>query len=325
MIRIATIGRGNIVDCFIKGLKQTGRFSLDAVYSRDEKTGREFALKHGAQKVYTSLQELANDKEIDAVYIASPNVCHAPQSEILLKGGKHILCEKPIAVSSAEYIKTKSLADSLGLIYMEAIIPRYVKNHDTVLNAVKQIGNIAMAKIDYCQLTSRYESLMKGEHINIFDMSLAAGTLMDLGIYPVYAACDLLGVPENIKASASILENGADGSGVAIFDYGTFTASVSYSKVGQSMAPSEIIGDKGSVIIEKIGLYQGAYLLKDGQKTPLFEETVKDRLMSMEAESFADFIKGENTELYKKASELCLNVHKCMDEIKKDAEIKYNY
>ena len=325
MIRIATIGRGPIVDCFIKGLKQTERFSLDAVYSRDEATGKEFALKHGAKKVYTNLLDLANDKEIDAVYIASPNVCHAPQSEILLKGGKHVLCEKPIAVSQAEYIKTKALADSLGLIYMEAIIPRFVENHDAVVNAVKEIGNIAMAKIDYCQLTSRYEKLLKGEHINIFDMSLAAGTLMDLGIYCVYAACDLLGVPNEIKASASILQNGADGSGVAIFDYGTFTAAISYSKVGQSMAPCEIIGDKGSVIIEKIGLYQGAYLLKDGRKIPLFEETDKDKLMSMEAESFADFINGENLDLYKKASELCNNVHQCMDKIKADAKIKYTY
>ncbi len=325
MIRIATIGRGPIVDCFISGLKLTNRFSLEAVYSRDELAGREFAEKHGAKKVYTDLYELANDKDIDAVYIASPNVCHAPQSEILLKGGKHIICEKPIAVSQAEYIKTKALADDLGLIYIEAIIPRYVQNHDAVLNAVKEIGNIAMAKIDYCQLTSRYERLLRGEHINIFDMSLAAGTLMDIGIYCVYAACDLLGVPKDIKASASILQNGADGSGTAIFDYGTFTAAVTYSKVGQSMAPCEIIGDKGSVIIEKIGLYQGAYLLKDGQKIPLSEDTPKDRLMSMEAESFADFVEGNNLELYKSASELCLNVHKCMDKIKADAKIKYTY
>ncbi len=325
MIRLATIGRGPIVDCFINGLKHTDKFSLEAVYSRNEQSGRIFAEKYGAKKVYTDLNDLANDKDIDAVYIASPNVCHAPQSEILLRGGKHILCEKPIAVSSEEYIKTKELADSLNLIYMEAIIPRYVENRESIIKAVKEIGNIAMAKIDYCQLTSRYEKLLRGEHINIFDMSLAAGTLMDIGVYCVYAACDLLGVPNDIKASASILQNGADGSGTAIFDYGTFTAAVTYSKVGQSMAPCEIIGDKGSVIIEKIGLYQGAYLLKDGQKTPLYEETKKDKLMSMEATYFADFIEGKQLNVYEEASELCINVHKCMDKIKAEAKIKYTY
>ena len=325
MIKIATIGRGPIVDCFLNGLKQTERFSLDAVYSRNEEDGKAFAQKHGAKKVYTDLNDLANDKDIDAVYIASPNVFHAPQSEILIKGGKHILCEKPIAVSSEEYLKTKSLADNSGLIYMEAIIPRYVESRENIVNAVKKIGNIAMAKIDYCQLTSRYERLLKGEHINIFDMSLAAGSLMDIGVYCVYAAVDLLGVPKDIKATSYTLQNGADGGGTAIFDYETFTASVTYSKVGQSMAPCEIIGDKGSVIIEKIGLYQGAYLLKNGQKIPLSEETKKDKLMSMEAENFADFIEGKKLDIYENASNLCLNVHKCMDKIKKQANIKYTY
>lgn len=325
MIRLATVGRGPIVDCFIAGAKLTGRFSLDAVYSRNEESGREFAKKHGADKVYTDLSDLANDCEIDAVYVASPNICHAPQCEILLKGGKHVICEKPIAVSSDEYVKTKALADSLGLIYMEAIIPRFVDNHDTVVDAVKQIGNIAMAKIDYCQLTSRYEKLMKGEQVNIFDMSLAAGGLMDIGVYCVYAAVDLLGAPNSIKAEASFLNNGADSGGTAVFSYDTFTAAVTYSKVGQSMAPCEIIGDKGSVIIEKIGLYQGAYLFKDGEKTPLFEELPKENLMGMEATALADFIEGKRLDVYESASELCLNVHKCMDIIKKDANIKYTY
>ena len=325
MIRLATIGRGPIVDCFLNGLNHTDKYTLEAVYSRNKEDGKAFAEKHGAKKVYTDLSDLANDKDIDAVYIASPNVFHAPQSEILLKGGKHILCEKPIAVSSEEYLKTKSLADSLGLIYMEAIIPRYVESRENIVNAVKEIGSIAMAKIDYCQLTSRYERLLKGEHINIFDMSLAAGSLMDIGVYCVYAACDLLGVPKDIKATSYTLKNGADGGGTAIFDYGTFTAAVTYSKVGQSMVPCEIIGDKGSVIIEKIGLYQGAYLLKDGQKIPLLEETKKDKLMSMEAVYFADFIEGKKLDIYEKSSELCLNVHKCMDKIKKQADIKYTY
>lgn len=324
MIRLATIGRGPIVDIFIAGAKLTGEFSLEAVYSRNYESGKEFALKHGAKKVYNNLQDLANDTEIDAVYVASPNVCHAFQSEILLKGGKHVICEKPIAVSLEEYQNVKNIADSLGLIYMEAIIPRFVENHDKILQSIKRIGNIAMAKIDYCQLTSRYEKLQKGEKVNIFDMSLAAGALMDIGVYCVYAAVDLLGMPNSIKAEASFLENGADSGGTAIFEYDSFTAAITYSKVGQSRVACEIIGDLGSVIIEKIGLYQGAYLLINGEKIPLFKELPKENLMGMEAKSLADFIKGKRLEVYRESSELCKNVHTCMDIIKSKANIKYN-
>ena len=183
MIKYAVIGRGKIVDSYIKGAAMTGCFELVAVYSRTEDTGKEYAHKHGCEKVYTDLQELAADEEIEAVYIASPNSCHVWQSEVLLKGGKHVICEKPIVSSAQEYIRLKGLADSLGLIYMEAIIPRYVRGRRAIKDAIGKIGRIAMARIDYCHLSSRYDAFMRGEQVNIFDMSLSAGTLNDLGIY----------------------------------------------------------------------------------------------------------------------------------------------
>lgn len=323
MIKYATIGRGVIVDCYIKGTALTKEFSLEAVYSRNSETGREYAEKWGCKKVYTDLESLAADPEIEAVYIASPNSCHGYQSEIMLNSGKHVICEKPITTSAKEYKRLKALADSKGLIYMEAIIPLYVDSRAEIKNAIGKIGKISMAKLDFGQLTSRYESLIKGEHVNIFDMSLHAGTLMDLGIYCVYAAVDLLGIPQGIKASASYLENGADGSGAAVFDYGSFTAALTYSKVGQSVTHSEITGDKGAVTVERIGLYSGARFWQNGEEIPLGEMQNKEQLMSCEAKAFAQFIKGENKELYAENSETCYNVHKCMDAIKKSADIKY--
>lgn len=320
MIKYAVIGRGKIVDSYIKGAAMTGCFELAAVYSRAEDTGREYAHKHGCKKVYTDLQELAADQEIEAVYIASPNGCHVWQSEDLLKGGKHVICEKPIVTSAQEYTRLKGLADSLGLIYMEAIIPRYVRGRRAIKEAIGKIGRIAMARIDYCQLSSRYDAFMRGEQVNIFDMSLSAGTLNDLGIYCVYAAVDLLGVPKDIKTFASLLYNEADGSGCAILEYDDFLAALTYSKVGQSVSPSEIIGDKGSVVIEKVGLYLGVYLVQDGQKILLFEDENKETLMSREAIAFADYINGKRMEEYAEASRLCLDVHTCMDKIRRNSD-----
>ena len=324
MIKYAVIGRGKIADQYIEGAKLSGRFELAAVYSREFETGEQYAKKHGVTKVYTQLNELIDDKEIDAVYIASPNICHEWQSEMLLKGGKHVICEKPIVTSAKESQRLKDLADSLGLVYMEAIIPIYGKSRKRIKDAIKVVGDIALARIDYCQLSSRYEKLVKGEHVNIFDMSLAAGTLMDLGVYCVYATVDLFGMPNNIKASASYLKNGADGSGSAIFEYDTFSVILSYSKVGQSMAPSEIVGDKGSIVIDRIGLYMGAYLVQKDERISLYDEEVKEKLMSYEATAFAKYIVGEELEEYDANSQLCLAVHSCMDEIKRVAGIKYS-
>ena len=323
MIKYATIGRGSIAETFIEGARLTGRFSLEAVYSRNEETGREFAEKYGAKKVYTTLHDLCSDEEIEAVYIASPNSCHFEQSKALLLSGKHVICEKPITTNAKAYALLKDIADSEGLIYMEAIIPIYTKFREALKDALGEIGRISIARLNFSQRSSRLDAFLAGEKVNIFDMSLQAGTLMDLGIYCVYAAVDLLGMPKSITASASYLRGGADGAGAAIFDYGDFTAVLSYSKTGQTVLGSEIIGDKGSLVIDRIGLYAEARLVKDGKTTDLTPFTDKPELMGMEASAFADFIEGKDLEKYEAASRLCIDVHTCMDEIKKSANIIY--
>lgn len=323
MIKYATIGTSLIAEQFVTGANATGRLQLAAVYSRRSDTGLAFAKKFGCNKVYTSLGNLADDDNIDAVYVASPNVFHAQQSEFLLNAGKHIICEKPITTSSEEYKRLKMLADKKGLVYIEAIIPIYNPSRLRIKNAIKEIGNISMAKIDYCQRSSRYDRFMRGEHVNIFDMSLHAGTLMDLGVYCIYAAIDLFGMPNSIKASANFLSNGADGSGIAIFEYDKFSAALTYSKTGQSVAPTEIVGDSGSVIMETAVYYQDAYLVKQGEKAPLFDDVNKEILMGCEASAFCDFINGDRLDEYKMNSEITLNVHICMDKIKQEASIVY--
>ena len=323
MIKYATIGTSFIAEQFVTGAKATGRLQLAAVYSRKLDTGRNFGGKFGCDKVYTSLENLANDGEIDAVYVASPNAFHAEQSELLLKAGKHVICEKPITTSAEEYAHLKKLADSKGLIYIEAMIPIYNPSRPRIKAALSEIGNLAMAKIDYCQRSSRYDRFISGEHVNIFDMSLHAGTLMDLGVYCVYAAIDLFGMPNNIKATASFLNNGADGSGVAIFEYDKFSACLTYSKTGQSVAPTEIVGDSGSVIMETAVYYQDAYLVKGDNKLPLFDDVSKETLMGYEAEAFCDFIAGNRLEEYQVNNDICFKVHTCMDKIKQEANIVY--
>lgn len=324
MIKFATIGTSLIAEQFVTGANATGRLTLGAVYSRRCDTGLAFAQKFGCEKVYTNLQDLADDTAIDAVYVASPNVFHAMQSEFLLNAGKHIICEKPITTSAAEYSRLKALADKKGLIYIEAIIPIYNKSRERIKAALSEIGNISMAKIDYCQRSSRYDRFMRGEQVNIFDMSLCAGTLMDLGVYCVYAACDLFGVPNNIQATANFLKGGADGSGIAIFEYDNFSAALTYSKTGQSTSPTEIVGDGGSVIMETAVYYQDAYLVKGGQKTPLFDSVSKETLMGYEAIALCDYIEGNRIDEYNKNSEICFSVHTCMDTIKQKAKIRYD-
>lgn len=325
MIRLGTVGTSAICEEFLSGAKLTGRFRLSAVYSRSYETGIAFGRKHGCETVFCDISEMAASDSIDAVYIASPNSCHYIQSKCFLENGKHVICEKPIASSYAEYAELKQTADSKGLIYTEAIIPPHTKQYNAVRSAFCEIGKPVAARLDFSKRSSRYDDFLAGRHVNIFDMSLMAGTLMDLGVYCVYAAVDFFGMPEKITSSAHFLPNGADSSGTAVFDYDGFSAVLTYSKIADSAIKSEIIGSEGTLKIQSVSQYTGVTLVKGGSEKEIIGFPTRAELMSGEAERFADFAekRRESEKSYEKASKMCCDVHRCMDEIKKKANIKY--
>lgn len=326
MIRLGTVGTSGICDSFLEGAALTNKFSLAAIYSRKIETGAIFGRKHQCDKIFTNLKEMAESDLIDAVYIATPNLFHWEQSRLFLQNGKHVICEKPIVTNANEYEELKALADRKGLIYMEAIIPRHIKTYKSVKSALSKIGKIKDADIKYLQRSSRMDAFLRGEHVNIFDMSLHAGALMDLGVYCVYGAVDLLGAPNGITADKILLSNGADGEGSAVFYYDDFKAKLTYSKTRDGYSQSVIKGEKGSLTIDMISQYTGV-TLKTGEEETIIAKTLsKAQQMRGEAERFADYILDfkTNKEDYERAGELCLLVHKSMDEIKKSANLSYD-
>ena len=326
MIKLATIGTSDICNSFLEGTKLIDDFDIEAVFSRNLKTGQDFQNRHGAKRVFTDLEQMAKDKGIDAVYIASPNACHFWQSKLFLENKKHVICEKPITTSAEEYIALKKIADENGVIYMEAIISRHNPKYSDIKNALMSIGKIKSADIKFHQRSSRLDAFLSGEKVNIFDMSLKAGTLMDIGVYCVYAAVDFFGLPKSANAESELLYNGADGSGKATLNYGDFNANLSYSKIEQCDEPSVIVGEKGVLKIDKISQYAGVHLLKDGCDTKLTDHLTKPQQMSSEAKHFAEYILyPEKTKAeYDAISDLCFKVHTTMDSIKKAAKLKYN-
>lgn len=322
MLKLATIGTSTIAKCFMSAVALSDEFTHYAIYSRKHETGLEFGKISGCTNIFTDLCEMAQS-DIDCVYIASPNRLHYEQSKLFLENGKHVICEKPITSNLAQYKELKALADSKNLIYMEAIMSTHSPSYASIHDALKELGNISMARIDFCQRSSRLDNFYKGIPQNIFDMNLHAGTLMDLGVYCVYAACDMFGMPESITATANYFDNGADCSGSAIFSYKGFPAVLSYAKNGQSKIGCEIIGDSGTLVIGSISQYINAVLIKNGEETVICPSIEKPEVMLGEVEAFAGFIKNNGGEDYDRISALCSKVHSCMDMIKASAGIKY--
>ena len=109
-MRIGTIGSGFIVEFILKNVQKTEGIFCEAVYSRTEEKGRALADKFGVQKVYTDLDAMCADPDIDFIYIASPNSLHFAHAKKALNAGKHVLCEKPFVPTAAEARELIALA-----------------------------------------------------------------------------------------------------------------------------------------------------------------------------------------------------------------------
>lgn len=293
-IRFAIVGTNFISDRFAEAVEASGCAEIVAVFSRKLDTGRHFADKYGIKKVYSDYSAMLLDGDIDAVYIASPTLCHKDHAEAALMADKHVLCEKMITTTESELSSLIDLARSRGLILLEAMRPDFDPAYDALRSAVTQIGRIRRATLEFCQYSSRYDKFLAGEVLNAFDPKMKNSALADIGIYPLHLAVSLFGRPQSLSASAVFLDNGFEGSGSITLDYGDKLCQVIYSKITDSVNPSVIEGEGGSVTIDKINAPTRITLrLRGGEAVDLPIDSAANNLV-YEVEAFARMISGES-------------------------------
>ena len=251
-IRFGVIGTNNISDWVIAGGRQDERFELVAVCSRTQERADEFAAKHNIPHTFTSLEEMAKSPLIDAVYIATPNYVHAEQSILCMNHGKHVLCEKPFASNAREAKQMIEAARRNQVTLMEAMISTLNPNFLIAKDKLKDLGTIRRYFASYCQYSSRYDKFKEGIILNAFKPELSNGAVMDIGIYTIYPMVALFGKPQKIEAQGIILHTGADGQGAVNFQYDGMNATVLYSKIANSALPTEIEGEAGNLLLDKI-------------------------------------------------------------------------
>ncbi|MBQ2780368.1 MAG: Gfo/Idh/MocA family oxidoreductase [Clostridia bacterium] len=324
MKKFATIGRGFIVDAFIESAKSTGLWQLDAVYSRSLDSGKSYADRHGAKKVYTDLVSLAADPDIDGVYVASPNALHVEQCRFLMEAGKHILCEKPLAARADEVIELQELAAAKSVVYLEAIMYMHTPLRQALRQAVGACGQIFTARLDFSKRSAHYDAYLRGETPNIFNPALETGALMDLGIYTVYPALDLFGMPQKISADASLLRTGADGAGCAVLSYPDKQVVLTYAKTAQCIIGSEIVGQEGTVTFGTISQLQDICLYpRNGAAMAVAENETRLQLMAHEAENWYRFIEDPTDASYADCKRLALQTATVMEEIRRQAGVRF--
>ena len=154
-IKFATIGTSKITKTFLSAASNVPGFKLEATYSRNIKNAIEFGTPYNVTKFYDSLKALAEDRTIDAVYIASPNAFHCSQAIQMMKAGKHVLCEKSLASNKKEAEEMFRTAAENNVILLEAMRPVFDPGMDAVKASLNKLGVIRRATLNYCQYSSR--------------------------------------------------------------------------------------------------------------------------------------------------------------------------
>lgn len=320
-IEFAVIGTNVITDKFLEAAKTVEDFHLKGVYSRSKEKALAYAQKHGAELIFDDLDELAACDEIAAVYIASPNSFHAPQSIQMLKAKKHVLCEKPIASNSKELTKMKETALENNVILLEALRSEFSPGFAAIKENMYKLGTIRRVSFQYCQYSSRYDKFKQGIIENAFNPEFSNGALMDIGVYCVHPMIALFGKPDTVISSSLKLSNGVDGAGTILLEYEEMQGELLYSKITNSKVPSQIQGENGSMVIQEIQNPEIVTIYYKNGETEQLDIPKVDNNMFYETEAFIRLIEEkEFNHDYLKNSLMEIEL---MDEVRKQQEIVF--
>jgi predicted dehydrogenase len=248
-IRWGIVGLGGIANKFAEALSFVEDAELIAVGSRSDEKAHTLGDRYKTLRCYSSYQELADDKDLDIIYIATPHNLHYENTIMSLNAGKAVLCEKPLAVNARQVGAMIDFAQERKLFLMEAMWTRFLPLMDKVRHLLAEgvIGEVRILAADFGFRSDGQN--WKQRHR---DPNLAGGALLDVGVYPLALSSMLFGRPLQIFSSAYFGETGVDEQNGIVLAFDKGQLSIIYS-AQQTETPHEaaIMGTKGMLKLHR--------------------------------------------------------------------------
>jgi predicted dehydrogenase len=316
------LGPGGIAKAFAEDLKLLQGHSIAAVGSRSLSNAQSFSDTFGGTP-YGSYEELVENPQVDAIYVATPHPAHRDNVILALNAGKPVLCEKPFSVNAYDAQNMVDAATKNNVALMEAMwarfLPHYAKAREIVASGV--LGKIHTIHADHGQ------RLADRNIPRLIEPDLAGGALLDLGIYPVSFAHMVLGNPTAITSSAVLTEKGVDAQTSMIFDYADGAQAVlNTTMIEQTPCRAVVAGLNGWLEIDRT-FYNPAnmrVILNDGTVTE-YPNTYKGHGLREQAETFKQLVMSG-----KKQSEILnwkdtVDIMKTLDTVRDQIGVKYPF
>lgn len=318
-MKIGIIGTNFISEIMLQSFKQISDYNPVIVCSRNIDNAKDFASKHNIEHFTNDYTEFLN-YDLDAVYIATPNVLHKDMALYFLNNKIPVFCEKPMA---SNFNEVKELVDASiknKTLLMEGTIPIYTEGLKVLKNNLDHIKPIRSAVLSMNQYSSRYDAYKEGKVLNAFKRELSNGSMMDIGIYPLSVAISLFDMPASITSTAFLLDTKVDGSGTIVLHYDDKDVVISHSKINDQYHTSHILGEKATLEVNHISLMQEVTLYNK-LNTEVIYKDYDTSPMTFELTAFKNALENNQIESFDGAHQLSLNIHKILTEARRQANV----
>ncbi|WP_024769130.1 Gfo/Idh/MocA family protein [Aquimarina macrocephali] len=320
-IKWGIIGCGKIAHKFANDLKAVPNAILYAVASRDLKKAQDFGKKYQTSTCYENYEALSIDPNIDVIYIATPHVFHYENTLMCLANKKAVLCEKPFAMNTAQVEEMITAAKKNNVFLMEALWTYFLPHYTYVLDVVtsNELGKVKMLKADFGFTTSF------DPEGRVFNKKLGGGSLLDVGIYPLFAALSILGYPEEINAQATIGKTGVDEDCSIQLQYKNgATASLFSAVTKETDTTATLEFEKGTIIINsRFHEPSSITILKEG-KSERIEFKVTTNGYNYEAIHVQEMLLQNHKESTVMSFEKSLQLINLLDTVREKIKLHYD-
>src|SRR5690554_1142080 len=231
--RWGIIGPGKIARKFAHDLRFSKSGYLYATASLNPSRLEKFQQDYPADQRYDRYEDLLSDPMVDIVYIATPHSHHYPWILKCLDHGKHVLCEKPLCINANQVRAIMKKQEETGLFVMEALWTRFLPAYIQLRNELKD-STVQSLSADFCYHSPR------GVVPRVYEPALAGGSLLDIGIYPLFLALDIMGPPRNFQVSGWV-DQGVDVRMAANLLYDKGRSALLYSDVQSATRMDAVI------------------------------------------------------------------------------------
>ena len=271
MVRLGILGAGNIAHRFAASLSHELRAQLVAASCRSVEKAAAFLAEvphaEGA-RAYGSYDDLLEDPDLDAIYLALPHAFHHEWAIRALRSGKAVLCEKPAMLTATEMDEVASVARECGVLFMEAMKPRFVPLYAQVVNALKEIGPIVRVDATLCN-----DMLGAVEGTGSYHMTPGpgAGVLLDCGTYCASWIEDLCPGTPILVSKTDARRDGIDVYVDAQLDMDGILVRLECAFDRAKQRKATIVGERGQIVVEELHRPQRAIVSVEGERTRVLD------------------------------------------------------